>query len=196
MNFRHSKGFTIIELLVVIVIIAVLAGIVTLFVTTQGQKARDSRRIADLSEVQKALEFYYSEYGCYPASTGTDTNRSKLPPNDPCPNTLASPPSTNCADVNDWWNTSLQVLVEAKFLPSLPHDPINEGEYPQFLCYSYYHYKSSTDESFKCGGNPAAYYDYALLFSTEKSTPSLPIWMYGPSTGIFDYCYVGKYIGK
>ena len=65
---KNSNGFTLIELIVVIAIIAVLttATIATLNPFGQFQKASDSRRKSDLSQLQKALEAYYQDKGSYP----------------------------------------------------------------------------------------------------------------------------------
>ncbi len=63
---ESKKSFTLIELLVVIAIIGLLASIVLVNVNSARSKARDARRIADLNQITKALELYYSEYGHYP----------------------------------------------------------------------------------------------------------------------------------
>ena len=57
-NSRKS-GFSLVELLVVITIIAILS--VTAYVALGGQteKARNSRRMQDLTTIQSALEIYY-----------------------------------------------------------------------------------------------------------------------------------------
>jgi len=65
-----SRGFTLIELLIVIAVIGVLAaGVITLLnPLAQIQKSRDAQRMSDLSQIQKALEIYYSDFGAYPAA--------------------------------------------------------------------------------------------------------------------------------
>lgn len=52
------KGFTLIELLVVISIIGILAAFIIASFGSAQQKARDSRRKADLDALKKALELY------------------------------------------------------------------------------------------------------------------------------------------
>lgn len=57
--FFREKGFTLIELLVVIAIIGVLASIVLASLNSARRKSRDSRRVADIKQMQLALELYF-----------------------------------------------------------------------------------------------------------------------------------------
>lgn len=95
-----SKGLTLVELLVVIGVIAILASVMVFVIDpiTQFKKGRDTRRKADLSQIQAALEFYRADQGYYPSSlpscgnpftSGTTTYLAKVP----CDPT-ASPPYT------------------------------------------------------------------------------------------------------
>ena len=61
-----KKGFTLVELLVVITIIAILSVAAYVAVGGQTMKAKNSRRIQDISTIQSALEIYYVEKGSYP----------------------------------------------------------------------------------------------------------------------------------
>lgn len=65
----QSKGFTLIEMLVVVAVIAVLAGITLTGVGGFTSRARDTRRVGDLRSVQNYLEFYFSKCGRYPGAT-------------------------------------------------------------------------------------------------------------------------------
>ncbi len=67
-NFNKSKisGFTLIELLVVIAIIGILASTVIASLNSARKKSRDARRIADLKQIQLALELYYNSNNGYP----------------------------------------------------------------------------------------------------------------------------------
>ena len=67
---QYVSGFTLIELLVVIAIIGVLASIVLASLNSARGKARDSRRMADLKQLQTALEFYYDDNNSYPSTGG------------------------------------------------------------------------------------------------------------------------------
>lgn len=64
---RNQRGFTLIELLVVVAIIGLLSSVVLASLNTARQKGRDARRIADLKQLQVALELYYaSNSNAYP----------------------------------------------------------------------------------------------------------------------------------
>lgn len=58
---KTKRGFTLIELLVVISIIGILAAFIVASFTTAQQKARDSKRKADLDAIKKALELAKSD---------------------------------------------------------------------------------------------------------------------------------------
>lgn len=65
---RKNKGFTLIELIVSVTIIAVLTVVGMVSYTGTSKKARDSRRMADLEKIRIALEIYrQGEGGTYPA---------------------------------------------------------------------------------------------------------------------------------
>ena len=63
---KISRGFTLIELLVVIAIIGVLASVVLASLNSARQKSRDVRRIADIKQLQLALEMYFDSNRQYP----------------------------------------------------------------------------------------------------------------------------------
>jgi general secretion pathway protein G len=73
MTKSYKRGFTLIELLVVIAIIGILASIVLASLNSARQKGRDARRIADIKEIQLALELSYDATGSYPATISTST---------------------------------------------------------------------------------------------------------------------------
>jgi type II secretion system protein G len=67
-----KRGFTLIELLVVIAIIGLLASIVLASLNSARKKSRDARRLADLKQLQNALELYANDNGGnYPNSAST-----------------------------------------------------------------------------------------------------------------------------
>ncbi|HEX7368554.1 MAG TPA: prepilin-type N-terminal cleavage/methylation domain-containing protein [Candidatus Saccharimonadales bacterium] len=69
---KRTKGFTIVELLIVIVVIGILAGLVITTYSGIQQRARNTVRQTDLKAVQSQLEAYYATNGYYPANSTTD----------------------------------------------------------------------------------------------------------------------------
>lgn len=66
------RGFTIVELLVVIVVIGILAALVTVSVSGAQAKARNMKRITDIKSVAKAIELYKADNGSYPITGATN----------------------------------------------------------------------------------------------------------------------------
>jgi len=62
-----GAGFTLIELLVVIVIIGLLSTMAVVALNNVRMKSRDVVRVADIKNIQTALEFYFNDVGFYPA---------------------------------------------------------------------------------------------------------------------------------
>ena len=67
---KNKQGFTLIELLVVVAIIGLLATLSIVALNNARARARDARRVADVKQVQTALELYYNDLGQYPAAGG------------------------------------------------------------------------------------------------------------------------------
>ena len=101
---RFLTGFTLIELLVVISIIGLLSSIVLTSVNSARAKARDARRIADLKQIQAALEFYYHTNGQYPLGSQGSGAWSGHPP--------------------DYGNNDNYIVgLAPTYIPTLPRDP-------------------------------------------------------------------------
>lgn len=64
---KRQSGFTIVELLIVIVVIGILATLVIVTFTGIQQKARDSQRQTDIQALDSHLESYYAQNGSYPS---------------------------------------------------------------------------------------------------------------------------------
>lgn len=68
---NNKKGFTLIELLVVIAIIGLLSTLSILSLNTARARARDTKRVADVKQIQTALEMYFNDVGSYPVDAST-----------------------------------------------------------------------------------------------------------------------------
>lgn len=66
--FKTKRGFTLIELLVVIAIIGILSSVVLASLNDARLKSRDAKRIADLKQIQLALELFFDSEGGYPTA--------------------------------------------------------------------------------------------------------------------------------
>lgn len=63
-----NKGFTLIELMVVMAIIGILVGLTLTAFVGSRKSARDGKRKADLEEIRSALEMCRTDTGSYPGS--------------------------------------------------------------------------------------------------------------------------------
>jgi general secretion pathway protein G len=66
---KNNRGFTIVELLIVIVVIGILAALVITTFNGIQQKGRDTERQTDIKALHGQLEAYYAQNGNYPTLT-------------------------------------------------------------------------------------------------------------------------------
>ncbi len=104
---KENKGFTLVELLVVVSLIGILATLVLANLNSARERARDAQRKSDLRNIQTALRLYYNDLGEYPASSGTDIVA--------CDGT--------CVWGNIWQNNSIT------YMGTLPPDPLSTQAY-------------------------------------------------------------------
>ena len=100
---KLQKGFTIIELLIVIAIIAILAGLVLNNFQGAQAKARDTQRVTRINAIHSKLEEFYNEGNGYPAAAQTTANFPGIDANavkDPRGGTLTSTIVADAAAMN------------------------------------------------------------------------------------------------
>jgi prepilin-type N-terminal cleavage/methylation domain-containing protein len=78
---RKDQGFTIVELLIVIVVIGILAALVLNSFRGVQERARDTKRRTDVNAQASQLEVYYTDNGGYPIFTGQVNTDSWLTAN-------------------------------------------------------------------------------------------------------------------
>ena len=99
MSISKQRGFTIVELLVVIVVIAILVALTLPNLFGLQRRARDDTRKNDLKNVQQALETYFNDNNNYPADlSALSPQYINTVPNDPKGGGYTFTPSpTGCA---------------------------------------------------------------------------------------------------
>ena len=128
-TYIKQSGFTIVELLIVIVIIGILAAIAIVSYSGVTARARDSDRLADLTSVQVALEAFFNDNGGYPLCYSSGANKPLY--------VFQADTIENC----------LTDDLVPKYISSLPKDPSHNGAQ-----YAYRYgtgYKKETANSFK-----------------------------------------------
>lgn len=149
-----QKGFTIVELLIVIVVIGILAAITIVSYNGIQQRARDTQRKSDVATITKAIELYYIDNGQFPPSSGS---------------TIISNSWSTTADTS-WSN--LKALLVPKYISNLPIDPVNTQGTPVYTSGSYYSYAYYTNKSTYCGAqiNQMYIFVYKLESGTQPFT--------------------------
>ncbi len=74
----RTRGFTLLELLFVLVVVALLAGIVGPMLTGSIGRAKESTLKEDLRVLRKAIDDYYADNGKYPAELSDLTDKRYL----------------------------------------------------------------------------------------------------------------------
>src|SRR6266850_2945433 len=97
-TMRNDKGFTLIELAVVLAIIAVLAAILTPLVTNYLDQARTTRAMADTRTIADSIRLYKRDTGYYPLYTSL--SNAKL--GTTSANILAGPGTAPDTTQSDW----------------------------------------------------------------------------------------------
>lgn len=110
---RLGAGFTLIELLVVLGIIGILASFFLVGASGARSSSRDNRRVADLKQVQQALQLYFLKCGMYPGKYDSVNG---------CGGGIVS--ATQAADNPGTWLLLESTLSGAAIgFPDIPYDP-------------------------------------------------------------------------
>ncbi len=116
------QGFTLIELMVTIGIIAILSAVLFASYNSAREQARDKLRMSDLKEMQVALELYKAQHGRYPAA-GCGASLYSGPGDVP---TVNSSNFTKCEQYIVGHAAGISFTPD--FIDVLPRDPKSENE--------------------------------------------------------------------
>lgn len=95
----YRRGFTLIEILVVVALLGLIASIILVSISNSRMKARDARRKSDLQQLVKALALYISDRnGLLPLSNECGGGGANRPGTLHGVNVTACPPTAN-----DWY---------------------------------------------------------------------------------------------
>lgn len=165
-RWAHQKqtGFTIVELLIVIVVIGILAAITIVAYNGVQSRARNTARESGLETIRKALELYYTDNGQYPTSQS-------------CGSTVIN--GNWCTTADSSWDTFATRLKSGNnFIASVPRDPVSTpGQSP--LTGAGYNYAYFSYPDARCGSVAGQWY-YLLYLregeQTGESCTDLPVY--------------------
>jgi prepilin-type N-terminal cleavage/methylation domain-containing protein len=112
---NNKKGFTLVELLVVISIIGILSTFAIVSLNAARIKARDALRKGDMAQIRTALNLYFDEYDEYPPCNIWDEAEPDF--------------GANNVDGADCYNVELTAALSSgarPIMPLMPVDPKNK----------------------------------------------------------------------
>ncbi len=112
---QPHRGFTLVELMISIAIVAVMFGVIINSVFGVRRNGRDAQRQADLRTIQSALQNFYTDQNYFPNNAGSTTSTDI--------STLSS--ITNCTGAP----TSPACTISTTYLSPLPADPLSSVSY-------------------------------------------------------------------
>lgn len=138
MGEYKQPGFTIVELLIVIVVIGILVAITIVAYSGVQQKATDSVRQSNIEATAKALELYYIDNGKYPGYGSEFSLRAWVEANLKLPESSLIAPGDNPAATA----TSFLNLTSAQLDTYATHNQ-----------YAYYNYSGTRASKTVCGAS-------------------------------------------
>ena len=124
---KTARGFTLVELLVVIAIIAVLAAVVVIIINPLEltRRSRDARRLIDLANIKQAIDVAVQE--------ATDSGVAVLCNGGSYPCNGSSHNGTRLVDGSGWVKINIGG-VKGVTMPTLAADPINDSTFHYTYC--------------------------------------------------------------
>jgi len=144
------RGFTIIEMLIVVTILAMLAGILVPILAEDAAIARDGRRASDLRSVASALANYKDRNGVYPTTSGAWQGDAG-----------------NYGSMDYGTSGYIPSLVP-DYIPYLPQDP--DPQFPNGTDGGYMYRSNGKDFKFVIHSTPTTYYASNPFYDPTRPT--------------------------
>ena len=118
-RLRSNRGFTLIELVVVMIIITILAGAVTLQVTNYTKNARRARAVQDIKTLETAIDLYEADSGYPPTAEQGLMALIRKPGTAPVPRNWNGPYLKNRTTVpKDPWGNEYIYVFPGRLIPT------------------------------------------------------------------------------
>jgi prepilin-type N-terminal cleavage/methylation domain-containing protein len=157
-----KKGFTLLELLIVIGILAILSTTMILVINPAEllKKARDSQRISDLNTVKTAIAYYLTNASTISMGNST-TTYSSLGPGVACGSWATSTNSSANAlaiDGTGWVPIPFNAITGGSPIGALPRDPNQSANTSTPPIYMYVYLTTSTNNGYEMIANMESNY--------------------------------------
>jgi type II secretion system protein G len=148
---KTTSGFTIVELLIVIVVIGILAAITMVAYGGISQRSRDSGRLSDMKSIRTALDLYKTDKSRYPVATSANGSWEESHLDGP--------------------GSFMEYLVSGGYINTVPVDPVNNSA----MRYRYYRYPAG---DYGCDATKGPYYVIGIIDIESSGRPaaSSPGW--------------------
>jgi prepilin-type N-terminal cleavage/methylation domain-containing protein len=153
LQLKPKRGFTLIELMIAISIIAIVSAVGLVTYNNTRMIARDAKRKQDLKAIAQALELFYLEYRRYPCH-GISTRVNSLDTNTTW---LTDSSDIGCVTAT---TGGTGFKLSPAFMSSVPRDPLNTTSYK-------YEYHSSAANGL--GSPPCLNQDFILIAYLENT---------------------------
>ena len=150
-----TNAFTLLEIAIVTAVLLVLMGTVISLISPASSKgkARDNKRLSDVSTLDRAVNEYRLDYGQYPGQESVLYTSDTVPTGSP-----------NIYSVVSGW-----IPVDlSDYIPKYPTDPVNDATYHYEYVHNTVGYEISTrleqltEEASSDGGNDPAKYEIGI----------------------------------